>query len=279
MRTPSAEIEITTGFVQALLAEQVPRLASLPLEIVAEGWDNVMVRVGESLAVRLPRREAAVELLTSEQTWLPRLPAGMQIAVPQPVFCGQPSGLFAWPWSVVPWTEGTTATRTHLSARQAERLGAFLGRLHAHRPEGLPWNPHRSIALRERADDQRMQALSAPATALYERAAAEPVDVARSWIHGDLHPKNLIVDDGEIVMIVDWGDTCLGDPSTDISAFWMLCPAEEAAFRRGYGDMSESTWLRAQGTAVVFSALFITIEDDPEFAAVGQATLEALGVT
>ena len=52
-KIPSAEFEIDVAVIRALLAEQAPHLAHLPLQRAASGWDNEMWRLGTDLAVRL----------------------------------------------------------------------------------------------------------------------------------------------------------------------------------------------------------------------------------
>lgn len=70
---PAAEVDVSPGLVRRLLADQHPDLAHLPVELMAHGWDNVMYRVGDELAARLPRREMGARLIGHEQRWLPVL--------------------------------------------------------------------------------------------------------------------------------------------------------------------------------------------------------------
>ena len=64
---PSAEVVITPDLVRRLLRDQHPGLADLDLEEVGEGWDNSILRLGPDLAVRIPRRQQAAELVLNEQ--------------------------------------------------------------------------------------------------------------------------------------------------------------------------------------------------------------------
>src|SRR5690606_4628874 len=68
---PPAEIDIDEARVRRLLEEQHRDLAGEPLEPAASGWDNARFRLGDALAVRLPRRASAVPFLEREQRWLP----------------------------------------------------------------------------------------------------------------------------------------------------------------------------------------------------------------
>ncbi len=80
--TPPAEVEVDAALVRRLVAAQHPDLADLPVVEAASGWDNLMFRLGETLAVRLPRRRVAVALLETEQAWLPRLAPHLPLATP-----------------------------------------------------------------------------------------------------------------------------------------------------------------------------------------------------
>src|SRR5687767_10899591 len=100
---PAAEVDVTPELVRALLREQHPDLADLSLELIGEGWDNVMYRLGDEYSVRVPRREMAAPLVLHEQQWLPQLAARLPIPVPAPVRIGVPGLGYPWHWSVLPW--------------------------------------------------------------------------------------------------------------------------------------------------------------------------------
>lgn len=213
----------------------------------------------------------------AEAQWLRVIAPRLPIPVPTPLALGAPSGDYPWDWSIVPWVAGSNAARRPPLSSEALRFGRFLRALHIPPPDGLARNPFRSMRLKERDDEPRVRAVSSSAWELWQAAAAEAVDVPTTWIHGDLHPKNVIVADDLLASIIDWGDTCAGDPATDIASFWMLFPGQEDTFRQGYGEISSSTWLRAQGWAVAFSSLFADLSDDPDLSAVARSTLAALG--
>src|SRR5437762_13473462 len=107
--TPAAEVAIDDALVRGLLNEQLPDLSGLPLVRLAEGWDNVIYRLGDELTVRLPRRRLAAALVEHEQRWLPQLAPGLPLAIPAPVGIGRPGRGFPWSWSVCPWLPGVVA--------------------------------------------------------------------------------------------------------------------------------------------------------------------------
>src|SRR5688572_28502950 len=100
---PDAEAPIDIPLVLALLKEQHPDLAGLSLVEAGEGWDNQTFRLGNDLAVRLPRRAASAPLIELEQRWLPSLALHLPLQVPSPLRIGRPGCGFPWRWSVTRW--------------------------------------------------------------------------------------------------------------------------------------------------------------------------------
>jgi aminoglycoside phosphotransferase (APT) family kinase protein len=149
---PAAEVDTPSGLVRRLLAEQHPDLAGLTLEPAAHGWDNVTYRLGDELAVRLPRRALGADLIGHEQRWLPALAPPLPLPVPVPVRLGRPGCGYPWAWSVVPWLPGRPAAvappADPLAA--AVTLGEFLGALHTPAPADAPVNPYRGVPLETR---------------------------------------------------------------------------------------------------------------------------------
>lgn len=285
---PAADIEIDEALVRLLLHEQHPDLADLPLQAIDSGWDNAMFRLGEALVVRLPRRVAVTHLIEREQKWLPQLAPLLPIPVPAPVRVGRPAENYPWPWSVVPWLSGRNADLCEPRADQAERLAAFLCALHCPAPANAPVNPYRGVPLQERAEqivvrirslEQETTLLNDDVVRIYQAALEVPIDVAPTWLHGDLHAGNLLVDDdGAISGVIDWGDLTSGDRATDLATLWMNLndrKARENAMRACNG-VSEATWLRAKGWAIFFGVTLGTsgLSGDARHAVMARRTLE-----
>lgn len=285
---PPAEIDIDDRLVRALLRDQHPDLAELPLRLVATGWDNATYRLGEHLAVRLPRIEDAVGLLRKEQEWLPQLAQRLPVTVPVPVRVGRPAAGYPWPWSVVPWVPGRSADHEVLSPAQARRFGRFLAALHQPVSKSFPRNEYRGVPLAGVADgfERRMDHLSTVNTGLavplsvvrerWQRALAVPADGLDTCVHGDLHPKNLVVDEGRLAAVLDWGDLTAGDPAIDLGAAWMLFPVDaHQDIWDAYQPTSSDTMVRAAGWAVYFGVMLLDVglANDPPFAEIGRRTL------
>lgn len=283
-RMPAADLDVTPGLVRRLLEAQHPDLADLPLRHVANGWDNVMLRLGETLAVRLPRRAASAELVRHEQRWLPELGPLLGVAVPTPVRVGTPGAGFPWPWSVVPWFSGRIATDLAPADRGtlAAGLASMIARLHLPAPAEAPVNPYRGVPLasRDSVVRARLDAVGGThlraLTAEWDAALAVPPWTGPPvWLHGDLHPRNLLLTaTGELAAVLDFGDLTSGDPATDLACAWLsLDAADRRTFRaevtRRCGT-DDATWSRARGWAVAFGVSFLaTSDDDPVIAAIG----------
>jgi aminoglycoside phosphotransferase (APT) family kinase protein len=287
--TPPAEIEIDVDLARDLLRAQHPDLADLPITPVAFGWDNAILRLGDDLALRLPRRQIGAQLVLHEQRWLPLLKDRLPLQVPAPARTGKPQGDYPWPWSVVPWIEGETADLAPPDADQGEVLAGFFAALHRPAPEDAPRNAYRGVPLAERASvfEQRAarlaargELLDAAAWAIWAEALSASNDAAPTWIQGDPHPRNVLVREGRIVAMIDWGDMAKGDRASDLAAVWMLLPdrtAREQAIAALPG-VSAATWRRARGWAVLYVAMLLDagLADDPRMASIARTTLARL---
>ena len=284
--TPAAEVAIDDALVAALLAAQQPDLARLPLRLLEAGWDNALFRLGEDLAVRLPRRAAAAPLILHEQAWLPRLAPQLTLPIPAPVRVGAPAGGYPWHWSVLPWLEGVPADQLAPHVDQARPFAEFLRSLHRPAPVDAPANPVRGVPLRSRAAsvEERLERLAGATDLItphirqtWQAALDAPIDQPPTWLHGDLHSRNVLVENGAISAIIDWGDITAGDRATDLAALWMLFAAPQArqVALESYADLSEATVRRARGWAVLFGVMLLDsgLVNNPRNAAIGAQTL------
>jgi aminoglycoside phosphotransferase (APT) family kinase protein len=287
-KMPAAEVDLSVDLVRRLLAVQHPDLAELPLQVLANGWDNLICRLGDDLAVRLPRRALAAELVDHEQAWLPLLAPRLPLPVPTPVRTGTPALGYPWRWSVVPYLPGEIAARTPPSdpAAAAIALGAFVRALHEPAAADAPANPFRGVPLADRdaAVRTRLDLLdglidAAAAARVWDDALARPPWPGPPlWLHGDLHPANLLVHDGKLAGVIDFGDLTSGDPATDLAVAWMAFDRRHhPAFRNAYGKADDDTWARARGWACALALAFLAHSaDNPLMADVGRRTLDAV---
>lgn len=275
MPHPSADLDITVADVDRLLATQHPSLRG-PLTHIAHGWDNDVFRLGAHLAVRLPRRAAAAWLIEHEQRWLPELAPRLPVPVPVPVAVGRPDEQYPWAWSVVPWFEG----RRGLDVAPGERdafagvLAAVLRALHVPAPSDAPRNPVRGVPLHTRDAVVRSRLAAAPELAATWAAgcAAPGWAGAGVWLHGDLHPGNIVVGPGPApVALIDFGDMTAGDPASDLAVAWLaFTTAGRRVFEADLADRyDEADWTRARAWAVAYTTLLLD-SPDPGFRAMAQ---------
>ena len=210
---PASDLFVDPSLVRGLIHDQHPDLAHLVPLKVAEGWDNVIFRLGDELAVRLPRRVASATLIEQEQRWLPQLSSRLPIPVPVPLRVGVPSAMFGWAWSIVRWLPGQSLLHAVLPdpAAAGAVLERFLHALHQPAPPDAPRNPWRAVPLEARTAALRKHVhqldgvVDGPAVlSLWDRAlSATPWPGPPLWLHGDLHPDNLLVSDGQLSGVID----------------------------------------------------------------------------
>lgn len=285
MAQPPAEVSLSARDVERLLRAQHPALVDSlggALRLVANGWDNEVFRLGDELAVRLPRRAAAAALVEHEQRWLPVLAAQLPLPVPVPVAVGEPSGEYPWCWSVVPWFAGRRGLDLDPRSRDgfARELAGFLRALHTPAPAEAPLNPVRGVPLRSRGAVVRERLADAPdLLAIWEDAEAAPPWTGRAvWLHGDVHPGNLVVDErGALTAVIDFGDMCGGDPACDLAIAWTgFTAAGREVFRSRLGSAYDNaTWRRARGWAASFAGL-LRDDEDPGLRAMSTHAIAAL---
>ena len=265
---------IDAALVRALLAQQFPQWAALPVsEASPQGWDNRTFRLGQHLAVRLPSAPGYAPQVATEHRWLPWLAAHLPLPVPAPVARGVPSALFGWDWSVYRWLPGRplgTAPEVALGALAVD-LADFLAALRAVPADGGPrpgdHNGRRGADFRVYAEEAAAAAAAldhpvarrAPdwlAAATASRWEGSPV-----WVHGDVAPGNLLVDDAGLCAVIDFGCVAVGDPACDLVPAWTVFDASSRpAFVTGVG-LDPATWARARGWALWKAA--ITLASPP----------------
>ncbi len=259
------EADIDTELVRALIATQFPRWAGLPVEPVeSAGTDNAMYRLGDDLAVRLPRVAGAADDVAADQEWLPRLARHLPVAVPTPLALGEPARGYPYPWSVLRWLPGTNPGVADLAdpVGLALDLAAFVAALRRVDTVGAP-RAGRGVPLAERdeptraAIDQSHDLVdTAAVTAVWEEALRLPPWAGPpAWVHADLSPGNVLVRDGRLSAVIDWGAAGVGDPTVDLIVAWNLLPADVRPLFRDALAADEETWLRGRGWALSISII------------------------
>jgi aminoglycoside phosphotransferase (APT) family kinase protein len=284
---PTADVDVTAALARALLEDQHPDLAALPIALAETGWDNAVYRLGDDLALRLPRRQGGGWLILREQQFLPHIAAGLPLPAPIPLRVGKPALGYPYAWSVVPWFEGVPTDLAPPGPDQGEALAGFLTALHQPAPEDAPTNPFRGGPLAGRAEafedrfaicERRRGTLPPHVRGIWNAALATPIDAPRTWFHGDLHGRNVLVKDGKLAAVIDWGDLGGGDAACDLAAVWMLLPYRVARERAmaAYAA-SEATWTRARGWAALMATMLLAVDNNPRMPPMGEAIVARLG--
>jgi aminoglycoside phosphotransferase (APT) family kinase protein len=287
---PEAEVVVDVALAEALVAAQHPDLAA-PLRPVAEGWDNAVFRLGDHLAVRLPRRLLGAQLVAGEFEWLPRLAPLVPVEVPSPVRRGEPDEAlgYPFPWAVVRWVHGEPALGREAGLGGdgvVDVLTSFLSALRGiDPPPDAPRNPWRGVPLAARSEalEGRLDQLpvdvdrGAVRTAWEQALAVGTAPGPPRWVHGDLHPGNLVVRGGRLVGVIDWGDLNASDAACDLGVAWMLLDGAGRSALRDRLGVDDPSWERARGNALAHAvAVLAHSADAPAMAAMGRRTLDAV---
>ena len=272
-RKPHADI-LTVPFVRQLVATQFPQWADLPLRPLDRGWDNTTFRLGDEMTVRLPSGPRYAPQVDKEQEWLPKLAPQLPLPIPVPVGKGTPTPEFPFPWSVRRWIEGEMAETTRIDDPSgfAAEVAAFLVALQSIDATGGPapgqhsyfrgcsvtfddpsqtppatpgnWAVQDSIArLRDAVD-------GALATEVWEAGLAAGEPDSPVWVHGDVYPSNLLVRDGRLHAVIDWGCSAVGDPACDLGIAWaFFSGASREAFRANL-SLDDAAWARGRAWAL-----------------------------
>ncbi len=289
------EIPVDETLVRSLLKAQRPEWADLPLSPAGAGTDNTMYRLGDDLLVRLPRTADKGHSVRKEQEWLPRLTPLLSCPIPEPVHAGTPTSAFPLVWSVYRWIDGDEAgpeTVRDWAAFGAD-LAAVVRELHsidlmgATRADGLSWYRGGSLGpcdqwISRCLDDCRTTVGAELDVDTLERlwraalALPEPPG-PHVWLHGDLKPTNLLVREGELHAVIDFGGLSVGFPDAEHSTVWDLPPQAQQAYWDTL-NLDDVTWTRARAWAIAVGVSGIAYywHTFPAFVTECQARLQAI---
>ena len=282
------EVPTDAELVGRLLAAQFPHWAALPIgRVPSAGTDNALYRLGEDMVARLPRTERTSRTLAKERRWLPTLAPHLPLPVPVPLADGRPAEGYPFPWSVYRWLRGGDATVRSVTdeRRLATDLAQFVGALQRIDPAGGPQpgehNFYRGVPLAARDAPTRAAIASLDGeidvdavSAAWDEAVQTPEWTnAPVWIHGDLDARNVLVENGRLSAVLDFGGLGLGDPACDVMAAWKLFSVETRDVFRSALSVDEPTWARARGwvlSQAVIALSYYTLKTNPVLVAESQ---------
>ncbi|WP_196468871.1 aminoglycoside phosphotransferase family protein [Planomonospora sp. ID91781] len=255
---------IDDDLVRRLVAGQFPCWAGLAVERVPSGGTvNAMYRLGDDMVVRLPLVKGGADDVSVERTWLPRLAPRLPVLIPEVLGAGRPAGGYPWPWSVYRWLEGENPEAGALSepVLLAGDLAGFVAGMRSITLPGAPpahrGGPIASLDAQTRAAIEELRGIPQEgvdcdaAAAVWEEALRVPDwDGPPVWLHADLMPGNLLVDDGRLTSVIDFGCLGVGDPACDLFPAWNLLPADAREVFRDALAVDDATWIRGRGRAL-----------------------------
>ena len=266
--------DITSDLVSRLVALQFPQWAGLPVSPVElDGWDNTSFRLGTTMSVRMPSADEYVAQIDKEHRWLPVLRAHLPLPIPEPLARGAPALGFPRPWSIYRWIGGQTATAETIGSQTqfACDLAAFLTALYGcGATDGPAAGPHShwrggpvtvwDDEVRDSIDRLTGEIDSAGATEVWETAVDAGREQAPVWVHGDITGSNLLVQEGRLSAVIDFGCSAVGDPACDTTVAWTFFTGESRQGFMSQLPVDEATWARGRGWAL-WKALIVLVDD------------------
>jgi aminoglycoside phosphotransferase (APT) family kinase protein len=252
---------IDDALVRRLVTAQFPQWSGLPVRSVeTAGWDNRTFHLGGHMVVRLPRAAAYAVQVEKEHRWLPQLAPLLPLQIPTPLAIGEPTDGYPWKWSICRWIEGETASPERISDLNdfATSLAEFLIALQHIDPTDGPHpgahNFYRGGSLTT-YDAETRQAIAVlkgkldteAVTEVWEMALKATSDRPPVWLHGDVSPGNLLIQEGHLSAVIDFGMMGVGDPACDLSIAWTLFGGESRATFRAMLSLDRGTWVRGRG--------------------------------
>ena len=254
------QINIDETLVHRLIASQFPQWKDLSIQAIIPGvWDNKTFRLGNDMLVRMPSAERYAANVEKEQKWLPRLASSLPLPIPEPLAMGEPSEEFTWRWSIYRWLKGDTAASARITDLSdfAINLAQFLNALHRIDTTGGPApGPHNfyrggSLANYDTETRQAIKTLhnkidANAAITLWETALTTSWNRPPVWVHGDISASNLLVHEGRLSAIIDFGGLAVGDPACDLAITWTMFKDKSREAFKTTLPLDTETWTRGR---------------------------------
>jgi len=274
------EIAIDHEMVARLVATQFPEFADLPIRAFAStGTVNSIYRIGDLLCARLPRLQKWAASLERELSWLPRLAPALSLQIPAPVAVGRATGEYPYSWSIYRWIDGEPYrdSLVHNERHAASDLAEFVSELRGVDPTGAPRGGRQplealDVVTRAAIEASRSAIDGDAAAGAWQAALESPIFDGRPvWIHADLLRPNVLVGDGCLRAVIDFGSAGVGDPAADVIAAWSIFGESGRATFRDALEVDDGTWSRARGYALAQAVQIIPYYAQTNPAFVGQA--------
>lgn len=266
-------IKIDITLVRRLIKSQFPQWAYLPISPVeASGWDNRTFHLGSVKVIRLPSSASYAGQVEKEQYWLPRLAPQLSLSIPTPIAMGAPSEDYPWHWSIYQWLPGQPASINSIVGMNqfATDLANFLLEFQSINSTGGPpagehsfyrggplttYNKETLEAIKILSNQIELSTIKV----IWEEALSSTWQKEPFWVHGDIAVGNLLVKEGRLSAVIDFGQLAIGDPACDLVIAWTFFKDESRRAFRNRLNLDTATWARARGWAL-WKALIVCAE-------------------
>ncbi|MEE6449199.1 aminoglycoside phosphotransferase family protein [Gottfriedia acidiceleris] len=256
--------KINVELVKQLIIEQFPIWSDLEIKPVKlSGNDNRTFHLGDNMSVRLPSAQCYVPQVEKEHKWLPILANKLRLPISKPLAKGSPSKYYPWPWTINEWIDGESSSKENISdlSQFAEDLGQFLNEFQSIDVNGGPIagkhnffrGGHLAVYDKETRDsiDQTKELFNKDLlTDIWQLALSSKWEREPVWVHGDIAPGNLLVKNGKLCAVIDFGILGVGDPSCDAAMAWTFFDTNSRNVFKNVLNFDENTWHRARGWAL-----------------------------
>lgn len=272
------ELDVDVQLAHRLIEQSLPQYADLGIQpLVSSGSSNALFRLGDSLLVRMPRQPGGTATIEKEARWLPVIAQGLTTPVPEVVAIGEPGIGYPERWAVTTWLDGDVPqvpwdVHQGSSYRVADGLARLVAELRgmgvppANNDPALSWYRGGRLAdmdheFRQSIDECRMiadlgldldRALNVWDDALAAEQATTPV---RSWYHGDLLAENLLIRNGELAAVLDFGGLAVGDPAVDLIVAWEVLDREGRQTFKQAISVDDAAWAKGMGWALLIAMI------------------------
>ncbi|QQR48943.1 aminoglycoside phosphotransferase family protein [bacterium] len=283
------EIIINDLLVRQLVREQFPAWANLPLErVVSMGTDNAIYRLGTDMCVRLPRIPSTAAQIEKELHWLPRLVPLLPLAIPEVVGTGKPNADYPFCWVILSWREGENLSSVPAIDMDwvARDLANFLRALQNIEvaEDALPALRGAPLATQDYEMRNALALLQGAIDTEKIMAIWEQCLVAPAWnkpsllVHGDLLPANLLIQDGRLSLVIDFGLLGVGDPAIDLLPAWSIFSTDTRETFRILLAVDDATWMRGKGWALSIAVIIVPYyqHTNPELVAVAHRMIKEI---
>jgi aminoglycoside phosphotransferase (APT) family kinase protein len=295
MRTAmhAGQLTVSPASVRALVAEQFPRWAHLPVTAVAsEGTVNAIFRIGDRLAARFPLQPGDLDTtrrwLRAEADAARELLGRTRFPTPEPVALGRPGRGYPLPWSVQTWLPGTTATDDDPGGvpEFALDLADFVADVRGMATRG------RTFSGSARGGDLRSQDAWLETCFHHSEGLLDVPRLRRLWrhlrelprttpdtmTHGDLVPGNVLVSRGRLAGVLDVGGLAAADPALDLVGAWHLLDTGPRQLLRDRLGCHDLDWERGRAWAFAHAMglVWYYVETNPVMSTMGRRTLDRI---